>query len=441
MQAPTQRAQDAAAGLYSAYLQQQESLADIQRRQNRSQADTMAGLYANAADSLRGANELYQRQLAGTDTGNRANELMTQPVLERANQRQSSLVSGDPKKGAGKYIKYLNAADFAVNSQAREDSKDATYNYINNLNGERERQQGYAMQRGADSGMEKYQLMTDEERGVYNYLYSTQGKTAANGFLARLDPELNEQYYSGQSKYQMELANQDTGSRLAFSAATVAQQPVRTLGSAAALVEDVIRADSGEGIDPYSEFRRASMLAQDVRGSIAEYYDQQYPGGFLGMTAGDVYNTVMSAADSAMNMAVAGYLGQTAGAIRGLDNIDKIMSFTNQLGSAMMSSEVAAMSVAESKQKGYTDVGALSLGMIRGGIEYLSEKIGGEWAIGMIKKNPLNYITTILRTMIPEGIEEVMSDIGNEFVNMLVDDAYGTNESYILQAHKQFEEQ
>ena len=57
-----------------------------------------------------------------------------------------------------------------------------------------------------------------------------------------------------------------------------------------------------------------------------------------------------------------------------------------------------------------------------------------------MKKNPLGYITTILRTTIPEGVEEVMSDLGNELVNILVDSSYGTEESYILQAHRYFEE-
>lgn len=467
-QAQTRQVRDAARGLYSAYQQQTERAARDQMNMQRLQAQQLRSaaeglyssavrrqqeearlrqlqdqgqreLYARAAEAADRTNELYQRQLAGTDMGAQADRLMTQPIMERANKRQSSLESGDPNTGAGKYLKYLNAADFAMNSQTREDNKDATYNYINGLNGERERQQGYAAQRGADSGMEKYQLMTDSERGVYNYLYHTQGKTSAEGFLARLDPELNAQYYSGQSAWMSEQANRDTASRIGFTAATVGAQPVRTLSGAAALIEDVIRSDE-DSIDPNSEFRRMSALTQDIRGAIAQHYDEQYPNGILGMSGGEIYQTICSALDSTMNAAVAGTVGQSVGALRGVEDIEKIMSFTNKLGSAMMSSEVAASAVAESKQKGYSDVGALSLGMIRGGIEYLSEKIGGEWAIGWMKKNPLGYITTILRTTIPEGVEEVMSDLGNELVNILVDSSYGTEESYILQAHRYFEE-
>ena len=439
MQAPTQRAQDAAAGLYSAYLQQQESLADIQRRQNRSQADTMAGLYANAADSLRGANELYQRQLAGTDTGNRANELMTQPVLERANQRQSSLVSGDPKKGAGKYLKYLSAADFAVNSQAREDNKDATYNYINGLNGERERQQGYAMQRGADSGMEKYQLMTDEERGVYNYLYSTQGKTAANGFLARLDPELNEQYYSGQSRWVTEQATQDAANGTLWTAATVAQQPVRTLNSAAAFVGDVINTVTGKEIDPNGELRRASALTQDIRGAISEALDKKYPKKILGLGAGDLYQNVCSALDSTMNRMVSGFLGEGIAAAQGISDVKAIDELTSRLAGILMSGEVTATTIAEGKKKGYSNMGATSLGVIRGGLEYLFEAIGGETVTSLIRTQPGTILNAIIQVMFSEGIEEVATDIGNEGVSLLADALFDTDESFLRQTYDAFE--
>ena len=439
-QAQTQHAQDASQGPHSAYVRQQESLADIQRRQNQSQAETMAGLYAGVARELADANALYRKQLAGTDTGDRANELMTQPVLERAGKRQSSLESGDPKQGAGKYLKYLTASDFAEKSQAREDNRDETYRYINNIGDERARQQGYAMQRGADSGLEKYQLMTDAERGVYNYLYSTQGKTAANGFLARLEPELNEQWYAGRSAWQTEQANQDDASRALWSAATVAQEPVRSLSSAAALAEDAIRTATGQGIDPNSELRRASALTQDIRQSIAEHYNEQYPNGILGFTGGDIYNTIMSAADSAMNAAFSYAGGQMLSALRGVNDINAIMDFTNKLGSALMSSEVAASSVAESKGKGYSDLGAMSLGLVRGYIEYMSEKLGGDWAISWMKKNPLNPAKVILQTMIPEGVEELMSDFGNETVNLLLDNLLGTDESYIKQAYDYFKE-
>lgn len=468
--AQTQKVQDAARNIYGAYQQQQERAArdqmaeqarqrqaqqqrmqaataalyrqsQIQQQANRNQAETMAGLYTSAANSLRSANELYQRQLAGTDTGNRANELMTQPVLERANKRQSSLESGDPNTGAGKYIKYLTAADFRENSLAREDNKDATYNYINGLNGERERQQGYAFQRGADSGMEKYLLMTDSERGVYNYLYNTQGKTAANGFLARLDPELNEQYYSGQSAWQTEQATQDAANGALWTAATVAQQPVRTLNSAAAFVGDVIDTVTGNEIDPNGEFRRASALTQDIRGAISQALDEKYPKKILGLGAGDLYQDVCSALDSTMNRMVSGFLGEGIAGLQGISDVKVIDKLTSRIAGILMSGEVTATTIAEGKKKGYSNLGATTLGAVRGGLEYLFEAIGGERVTRLIRTQPGTVMNAIVQVMFSEAIEEVATDIGNEGVSLLTDALFGTDESFLRQTHAAFEKE
>ena len=85
------------------------------------------------------------------------------------------------------------------------------------------------------------------------------------------------------------------------------------------------------------------------------------------------------------------------------------MKATNMIGSALMSSEVASMAISENKQKGYSDIGATSLGLIRGAVEYATEALGGEWVIKNIKANPLNFVKSMLLNMIPEGTEEVMS--------------------------------
>ena len=139
-----------------------------------------------------------------------------------------------------------------------------------------------------------------------------------------------------------------------------------------------------------------------------------------------VYNTAMSAADSAMNALVAKGIGEAVG-LTG----DTLMKATNILGSALMSSEAASLSIAESKEKGYSNAGALALGLTRGAIEYASEAVGGEWVIRKIKANPLSFVKSMALTMIPEGMEEVMSDAANGVVNLAIDAAFGTEESGI----------
>ena len=424
---PTPHAQQAAQGLYSAYMQGREQTV-------RENAETAQRLYLRTLDPTYG----LDREAADA-AADRYRGLYIDPVTARANERQSSLAAGDPNRGAGRFAAVQAQPDFAAASQARTDTGDALYNYINDLNGEQLRQQAYATQRGALSGYEKYTLMTEEEKGVYNYLYNTRGQEAAAEYIAALEPELNEQWYSGQSAYESEQANRDTASRIGYSAATVAQQPVRTLSSAAAFVDDVINTATGKEIDPNGEFRRASALTQDIRGAISEALDKKYPKKILGLGAGDLYQNVCSALDSTMNRMVSGFLGEGIAAAQGISDVKAIDKLTSRLAGILMSGEVTATTIAEGKKKGYSNMGATSLGVIRGGLEYLFEAIGGETVTSLIRTQPGTILNAIIQVMFSEGIEEVATDIGNEGVSLLADALFDTDESFLRQTHDAFE--
>ena len=192
-----------------------------------------------------------------------------------------------------------------------------------------------------------------------------------------------------------------------------------------AMADDAVRTAKGQEINPYSKWRQASNITQDLRADTSQHIEETNPG-MGGKVGSFVYNTAMSAADSAMNALVAKGIGEAVG-LTG----DTLMKATNILGSALMSSEVASLSIAESKEKGYSNAGALALGLTRGAIEYASEAVGGEWVIRKIKANPLSFVKSMALTMIPEGMEEVMSDAANGVVNLAIDAAFGTEESGI----------
>lgn len=206
---------------------------------------------------------------------------------------------------------------------------------------------------------------------------------------------------------------------------TVAAQPARTITSMIAMADDAVRTAKGQEINPYSKWRQASNITQDLRADTSQHIEETNPG-MGGKVGSFVYNTAMSAADSAMNALVAKGVGEAVG-LTG----DTLMKATNILGSALMSSEAASLSIAESKEKGYSNAGALALGLTRGAIEYASEAVGGEWVIRKIKANPLSFVKSMALTMIPEGMEEVMSDAANGVVNLAIDAAFGTEESGI----------
>lgn len=365
----------------------------------------------------------YADAAAQMKSGNAAKgtSVVFNSVYGKADDRASSA-------GSGKYAGILKASDYTELSKSGESKRklfgDARYDYINNIGNFRAQSDVQQAQgRGQDYG--KYAFMTDDEIGVYNYLYATQGKKAANAYLSDLEPELDKQWYTGTNRATTEALGKNAATRTLASAMTVAAQPTRTITSMIAMADDAVRTAKGQEINPYSKWRQASNITQDLRADTSQHIEETNPG-MGGKVGSFVYNTAMSAADSAMNALVAKGIGEAVG-LTG----DTLMKATNILGSALMSSEAASLSIAESKEKGYSNAGALALGLTRGAIEYASEAVGGEWVIRKIKANPLSFVKSMALTMIPEGMEEVMSDAANGVVNLAIDAAFGTEESGI----------
>lgn len=418
---------DTQKNLYTAAANKKPSLA------NRiAQTGGQPTLYADAAAKQKPslANRIeanggtpYADAAAQMKSGNAAKgtSVVFNSVYGKADDRASSA-------GFGKYAGILKASDYTELSKSGESKRklfgDARYDYINNIGNFRAQSDVQQAQgRGQDYG--KYAFMTDDEIGVYNYLYATQGKKAANAFLSDLEPELDKQWYTGTNRATTEALGKNAATRTLASAMTVAAQPARTITSMIAMADDAVRTAKGQEINPYSKWRQASNITQDLRADTSQHIEETNPG-MGGKVGSFVYNTAMSAADSAMNALVAKGIGEAVG-LTG----DTLMKATNILGSALMSSEAASLSIAESKEKGYSNAGALALGLTRGAIEYASEAVGGEWVIRKIKANPLSFVKSMALTMIPEGMEEVMSDAANGVVNLAIDAAFGTEESGI----------
>lgn len=393
-------------------------------------------------------------------------------IYDNAQKRVSGLKNSD-------YADILSREDYARNSAAGTSKRrfiggDNLYDYINDI-GDYRKEADLAQARGMGENYSKYAFMTDDEIGVYNYLYATQGKKAAKKFLKTLDAELNEQMYSGMSR---NLVNQGLEHPVLASGLTVLGQPARMATSGAAAAQDFWRTLTDQEIDPNSPLRNASRLTNDVRQAIGEdsawaanmvryspdiieaqanydlYGGREETNPFESVTdmdaetarrvGGFAYQTVMSALDSTVNMVMAGGIAGEYADIAGINlnteaGIDALQRATNVIGSLTMSSEVMSLGVAESKEKGYSDIGALGVGLIRGAIEYASEAIGGEWVIKNIQAEPLNFFKTMLLNMVPEGMEEVMSDTANGIVNLLVDAIFGTQESEIPRMLKHYE--
>ena len=120
--------------------------------------------------------------------------------------------------------------------------------------------------------------MTDDEIGVYNYLYATKGKKAANAFLSDLEPGLDKQWYTGTNRATTEALGKNAATRTLASAMTVAAQPARTITSMIAMADDAVRTAKGQEINPYSKWRQASNITQDLRADTSQHIEETNPG-------------------------------------------------------------------------------------------------------------------------------------------------------------------
>lgn len=449
-------------------------------------ASASANLYTQAVQPKEQG--LYTQATQPKNFVERVQDLQQQNLYTQATQAARtgngpsarSTSSHGSARAAGQYAGVTQNTDYAEKSQAGESKLkwfggDQKYDYINNINGFRT-QLDAQMRSGQYS---KYSYMNDRERQLYNYLYATGGKSAAEDYLKQLEPHLNRQEYEATLKGATEAAMEHP---MIAGGLTTAAQPIRTMSSMAALGQDWLRTTFRQGIDPYSPLRQISRLSSDVRQNVAQeaaenpdrwtwssivaqvgedtnrmlasdaavkwamenqrenpalnpFLDKgEIDNKARGEIASFVYQTALSAADSAVNGEVARMLAMAGAPV----STDALMDATNTIGAALMSSEVASLGVAEAKEKGYSDAGALVLGLIRGGVEYASEAIGGDWVIANVKKNPLNFVQSMVLNMIPESVEEVMSDVMNGIINLGIDAIFGTQESGIPKLMQEF---
>ena len=77
---------------------------------------------------------------------------------------------------------------------------DTRYDYINDIDNARYKNEHTTDPGGEAVAMRRYQYLTEDERQIYNYLYATQGKTAADRFLDDLSDTLSER--QGAAQYE-----------------------------------------------------------------------------------------------------------------------------------------------------------------------------------------------------------------------------------------------
>lgn len=137
--------------------------------------------------------------------------------------------------------------------------------------------------------------LEEGEIEIYYYLMRNQGKEKAEEYLSQMTTELNRR---AEVKRAQEIDDASTLGKLAMSIASV---PANILGGTVGFIEDVVNTIQGKDINPYSRAHSMSNYASDVREATAKDLNEWTGNGtFLGISLGDVYQALMSGADSAV---------------------------------------------------------------------------------------------------------------------------------------------
>lgn len=342
-------------------------------------------------------------------------------ILNQYNELGEDIEKAERVQRRNGYSAIADKTDFAERSAYREGVDDDLYNYINGDAEAGARLSSRAMglydptgtnpfaalyAANAEDRREARQL-TDEERGIYNYLYNSEGQSAAQDYYDFMQSDLNarQRYYDEMAAAQE--ATKSGWSEFKSSAGTVLSAPLRTITLAGQLADYAAtgKIDQNAGYNRFSYNNTATRSA--VAGDIKEKVTEK-AGEWVGDKAASLYLLGMSYLDSRFNALIGGGFG-------GMIPVGDVEAISLTL----MGAEAAADSMIEAKDRGLEDGQALALGLISGAAEILTERYSLETLL-----NPDRLLDSgwkyLIKNAAAEGSEEAASNIINFIADIVI---------------------
>ena len=401
---------------------------DLERLQDerRSYARQYGGQTRNTIDKLIGI------ALERTDSERAAK------MQEEANRHMAALDEYDKKiqemeeyerrqKIVDKYSDIPNQKDYAAKSkQIDKSNQDSVYRAVNGLS----ESVGSAVAPVGASGIAfwgnrlnkamddtKYNQMTNEQRGVFNYLYNTDGAEAAHEYLSAINKDLERKATDATVLSQRKMAQDGVTGAILANAATVGENLMNAPGY---IVDAAAKAVGGSVGDTYDLANLAGKMSSDTRKTTGEAIAKQDFWKNKNTSQGNIgtwiYDTGMSMADSVASMAVGQGIGiklpVKGSSSKVLNSAKKIVANASSL---IMASQMATQTVTDMKEQGFSDDRALGVGALYGAVEYISEKLG----LGAILGAGGNVFARLAKSFAAEGSEEVASNILDRIVDTL----------------------
>lgn len=270
---------------------------------------------------------------------------------------------------------------------------------------------------------EQYQDMTDTEKDVFNYYLATEGVQKAKEYLNAAKRDItkrqNEAYTEKMKQYATEHPTLSSESSVAAGFAT----GLGALETMRQNAENVLTGNNAP-VDINSKPFRPTNAQSTIRNTVMENFqgseDVKALKRFL-------YQTGMSMADFGTQAAAGALVGGFAGEAASLAGASAeraaqiTATIANNASLPIMGAGAMSQTVKEVIENGGTNDQAMQLGLIAGAAEMVTERLG----IDNLSKLSSQGVNSVKRAVhkiiaegaIPEGLEEVVSDIVNNVAN------------------------
>ena len=187
---------------------------------------------------------------------------------------------------------------------------DATYEYINDVDGARSKIKDAESTFGMDTkdqttSQEKkgYDKLNADEIKMYNYLYAKHGKDSAQQYLDGMEISLTKRVYDEETQMWKENVDNPIGATI-MSALSI---PANIYGGVYGAIEGVTDAIQGKEYNPYGYYKTPSNFATDTRQYVGENIAENTDLEILGTNVPSfLYQTGMSIGDTTLGGATLG---------------------------------------------------------------------------------------------------------------------------------------
>lgn len=311
------------------------------------------------------------------------NELERAEILQKA---QTATLAKDFDEKS-KYVK--------TGGKGWRNYEDRMYEYINDADSGYKKTYGLGrVDISSQEAQQGYNYITDEERGIYNYIYATDGAKEAKKYLEALGltQRMTEDAVNIAEEYAEEHPWLSSGETIVSN----------VIHAGEGYTDDLLHRARGEAIDPYSYGNLSYNTNTAIRGTVEKNIDSPV-GKFM-------YQNGMSMADFLATNAVAGAMG----------NIGINPSVASTL---IMGSNAATSAVIDAKARGVSDEQALMTGFAQGAAEAVFEKLSIEQleAFSQVAPDSIkNVVMNTLKGFVTEGSEETFTSIANAISDHII---------------------